>query len=186
MLILVGTALTVNGKEKDSKNFKLEVMDQGKKVILMYNAPDIKKVKVEILKGNDVIFSERIHSGKFQRPYNLSGLKDGKYTLKISDGDGESTEEIEIKSNFYAADFQHVTIKKAFNSKDKIVITAMSGKDDVFKIKIYDENNNKTYTYYQDVKNSSGKVYRLKDAETINYTIEITNSEDKLLKKITL
>lgn len=184
LLFLVGTTFMANANENISKNYNLVVKDQGKKLELFYTSDEVKNVKIRIVNSKGkILFSEKINSDRFLRPYDLSSLKDGKYFLEIS-VDGVRTKEEFIKgSNHYSPNLQHVKITKNQESEEKFVFTAISDIRDTFSIKIFNEYGVLVHHSYEDINPSFSKVFVLKKADVKDYTVEVTNSRNKILKK---
>lgn len=187
ILFFVSSVSMINAKEKHAESVKLEVKEFGKKLELTYRSAEADFVKIKILNNKGrVVFSERINRDKFIRPYNISNLKDGTYSVEVSDGEKTYTQSFEKRSSFYPADFQFVDIRKAKSDEDKIIVTALSGKKDVFFVKIYNDEGVLVHGSYQNVAYSSGKVYQIKNADKEKYTIEVSNGNEELLKKVVL
>lgn len=187
ILFLAGTTFMANANENVSKNYNLIVKDQGKKLELFYTSEEVKNVRVKIFNSNGtVLFSERINSAKFLRPYDLSSLKDGKYFLEITI-DGVTTKEEFVKgANLHSPDFQLVKITKNQEDEEKFIFTAISGEKDIFSIKIYNAHGKLVHQSSADVNPSFSKVFILKNADVKDYIVEVTNGNSKVLKKVIL
>lgn len=182
-LLFAGVAVA---KEKEKSNADVKVTVKENTVKVFYLAEAKHQVKVQILDENQqIVFSERIKSDKFMRPYNISKLKDGKYFVKVIDDSGvEVVDEIVKSQSVLPTDLQYVLLKQL--EGPKFALIAGSGMSDTFHMVVKDEDNQVVYEAYKDVNNPAGSVYNIKDSKSENFKVEVTNDNGEAVKVVIL
>lgn len=138
-----------------------------------YTSAKAGDVKVSILNKNErVVFSETIKriSG-FVRPYNLTGLTAGEYTVIIEDKNGSRKEVV---------DYSAGKIDKLINivrlpEDGKYLLSVKSKASDKINVNVYDGNNKLIHSEARDIKSDFAEVLNLKSIN--EFTIEITDSQ---------
>ena len=74
-------------------------LQEGNSFHLVYNVPDEKYVKINIVNEQDrVVFTEVFRNqGSFRRPYNMEKLPKGEYTFKITGRMGTYTQLVTVE-----------------------------------------------------------------------------------------
>ncbi|MBX2896018.1 MAG: hypothetical protein KF763_11280 [Cyclobacteriaceae bacterium] len=146
-----------------------------------YTSVQVGDVKISILdKKNRNVYSETLKKvSGFVRPYNLSGLAAGEYTVVIADKNGVRKEQV---------DYSAGKIDKLINimrlpEEGKFLLSVKSKASDIINVNVYDQDNRLIHSQVRDIKNDFAEVLNLKEIN--QFTIEISDSQGilKTLKK---
>ncbi|HNT51377.1 MAG TPA: hypothetical protein PKK67_12365 [Cyclobacteriaceae bacterium] len=141
-----------------------------------YSSGQTEDVKIAILnKKNKVIFSETIKKASgFLRPYNLSGLDAGTYTVVVEHGNSFQKEQF----TYSAGRIEKLINIMRLPEEGKYLLSVKSKASDVVNVNVYDRDNKLIHSQSHDVKDDFAEVLNLK---AINqFTIEISDSQGVL------
>ncbi len=137
VLMIFGTLSMASSKHAISITpSEFAFMKDGSVVRILYKAEHHNKVKISIEneKGT-VVFSEYIQTKDgFVRPYNLSGLPTGTYTLKLSGKAGSYSEVFSIEAKKEIV----YNVLQLKDEPSKYVLTIPSAKTGKVKVSVYD------------------------------------------------
>ncbi len=133
------------------------------------------KVRLEILSASGkLVHSESFkNTSGFVRPYNLSNLSEGEYTIVLTDEFGKQIEKVNLAKPASAAIIASV-IELAEES-DKFVVVVPKQGEETINIKIFNANNELLIS--NDIKASGdySGLYNLKKVASSSYTFEISS-----------
>ncbi|HEX8038336.1 MAG TPA: T9SS type A sorting domain-containing protein [Chryseosolibacter sp.] len=165
ILILVFVALTIgqaNAKGVDPKApLGMSVIKSGNICKLFYRGEVAGDIEVTIYNENGrAVFSEVIRNkDNFMRPYNLSTLPEGNYTIALNDG---QTTRVEKITHFNRKDVRAVRLIKVNNAEHKYLLAISNEGNDVLTITVFDQHNSLIYKGTEHVNGDFAKVYNLK------------------------
>lgn len=140
-----------------------------------YKSNEAGKVKISIFgAAHELVFTEtlaRIES--FVRPYNLSNLAQGEYTIVVEDRNGRSEEKIDYTFKKVSS---AVEITKIANEADKYLLNIQNSERDLIQVRIYDNDGNLLHEQSMSVKGSFSVIYNLSKVKT-NPVFEVTGSD---------
>lgn len=146
-----------------------------------YTNQDAQKVKVTIYnESGKKVFGEIIqNSNGFVRPYNMSELPAGNYTIEVADKQ-------EVKSFEFAyntkSDDNNLTAFVNRYTNNKFLLGLGNGSNDAVTIQILNHKNEVVYTANEVVANQFAQLFNI---ETVNGTITFQVLKgDKLIKEI--
>ncbi|MBX2917190.1 MAG: hypothetical protein KF856_18120 [Cyclobacteriaceae bacterium] len=144
-----------------------------------YTSAQVGDVKISILdKKNRNVYSETIKKvSGFVRPYNLSGLSAGDYTIVIADKNGVRKEKIA----YSAGKIDKVINVVRLPETGKYLLSIKSKASDVINVNVYDQDNRLIHSQVRDIKSDFAEVLNLKEIN--QFTIEISDSQG-ILKTI--
>ncbi|SRR5258706_10115152 len=188
-LAAMGCVVVFGGPNYGSES-KVAVLKNGDVFKVIYQGPAESIVKVTIFDADEqVIFTEKIISDKFMRPYNFSQLPKGEYKICIDDPSGKHVENLSYtdteKAEEQVADLDnkewnaHITKLKGAENKYMVVIPHDA--DDEVAINIYDQNQQLVFSEQQKIEKDFAKVYVLKDLE--GGSIRVINQTSKKEKR---
>lgn len=138
----------------------MAVIKNGTTFKLYYKGAEQSDVKISIVDDTHrVVFSEVLKKvDGFVRPYNLSSLPEGKYTIELSNKNGKVIENInhELKT---PQRFAHV--HKVAGAEGKFLVTLSNKGADNITVKIFDGSNNELYKDQSEVIDDFARVYNL-------------------------
>jgi hypothetical protein len=140
---------------------------------LLYKSEKAQHVKISLLdESGKTIFNETLKSTKgFVRPYNFSGVDEGKYAIQVQDESGTTVEKINHVSE---KNEKSVSVIK-LDDLNKYVLRIVSPQKDDVTINIYDRNSNLVHTENQTVDKGFAQIYNMKDLQS--FTIEVTDGK---------
>ena len=141
-----------------------------------YTSVQAGDVKVSILNQKDqTVFSETIKKiSGFVRPYNLTGLAAGKYTIVIQDKNGKREEVV----NYSAGKIEKLINIVRLPEDGKYLLSVKSNASDKINVNVYDRDNRLIHSEARDIKKDFAEVLNLKSIN--EFTIEITDSQGVL------
>lgn len=171
--VVLSTLVFAKEADKPSPGSSVSVVKvEGSSLFkLLYKSEKAQNVKISLLdeKGNS-IFNETLKSTKaFVRPYNFSGVDEGRYIIHVQDENGVTEEKI---NHVAAKDEKWVGLTK-LDEKGKYVLRITSLQKDDVTINVYDRNATLLHTETQSVDKGFAQVYNLKDVAL--FTIEVTD-----------
>lgn len=177
--VLLGVATSAFAKRTTGAD--MAVVKTNESVFkVFYQAAEKSTVQVRIANAaGEIIFKESIKNiDGFVRPYNLSQLPKGSYSLTVDNGKNIRTELIE--------NHQPVTQKaihfELLDNRQKVAITAYASREVGWVIKVLDDQHREIYKALHKVNGQFGKIFRIKNA--VSYTIEV-HDENGMLKSFT-
>ena len=109
------------------------------------------------------IFSEKIRQPEgFVRPYNLSELERGIYTIIVSNGIGSIVRDIELKTPVPQEAFATHAMKLDFPNGSRYLLTVPEQGLSEVTVEVYDSNHNLLYEHEVDTRHGYAKVYNIK------------------------
>ena len=171
--VVLSTLVFAKEADKPSPGSSVSVVKvEGSSLFkLLYKSEKAQNVRVSLIdeKGNS-IFNETLKSTKgFIRPYNFSGVDEGRYTIHVQDENGVTEEKI---NHVAAKDEKWVGLTK-LDEKGKYVLRITSLQKDDVTINVYDRNATLLHTETQAVDKGFAQVYNFKDVNL--FTIEVTD-----------
>jgi hypothetical protein len=141
-----------------------------------YTSVQAGDVKITILDKKDRnVFSETLKKvSGFVRPYNLSGLSAGEYTIVIADKNGVRKEKVD----YSAGKIDKVINIVRLQEDGKYLLSVKSKASDKINVNVYDRNSKLIHSETRDVKSDFAEVLNLKKIN--DFTIEITDSQGVL------
>jgi hypothetical protein len=147
---------------------------------LYYKSGKPQKVKISLIdeKGNS-IYSEMLKTKKgFVRPYNLDGVNEGHYAIRVEDETGT----VEKKIDYVSAKMESwVGLTKMAGEESKYALRVGLSKADDVTINIYDENSTLLHSETQHVDGGFAKLYNMKGVQS--FTVEVVDSNG-LIKSV--
>lgn len=154
------------------------VVKSGSTFKVSYNREESSNVKVSIFNDHgQLVFSEVIHKvSSFVRPYNFSGLPEGRYTIEINDGNSKIIESVLHEKTRSEKHVKWVPV----NGEDQKFVLSVSNKGtDVITVNIYDVWGNLKHTETQKITGDFAKVYNLKKISG-SVLVEVADSKGNI------
>lgn len=100
MVLSMQVALAGGGTANRVEPDRVEIKQEGRRVLLRYLQSTLKPVSVTILtEKGQVLFREQIkQAGAFERPYDFSALPAGNYLLEVKDAEGTLTTDVQLSA----------------------------------------------------------------------------------------
>lgn len=177
LLTVLSSAVFASEGESTTAKASTEVRKSETQVFnLVYKGATSERVDVRIVDENDnILFSESIKNlNAFARPYNLSQLPEGTYTIKVTDSNGTKVHEIHNYKNpakVVEKSLHFVRLTKVTDGKYQLTI-GNQGVNDA-QIEIYDNNQNLLYRNTELLNGNYAKVYNLQQVDAKTVSIEI-------------
>lgn len=170
-VIVTGSAFAV------APDSRFSVLNAGKLVKVCYKSGKETNVKIRIInEKSQEVYAETIQrTSGFIRPYNLSSLPKGNYTVLMSDG-GEWIEEkisIEEKEEAKAKGVFHII--RIADQKNKFLVMIGAGQKHDVNINVYDRSGNVIHT---EKRTANAEFAEMLNLEKIDgaFTIELSDS----------
>jgi hypothetical protein len=163
LFMIAGATVFAGRIDNPSKATNMAIIRNGTVVKVIYK-PEISGVaKVSITNSKGVeIFKEHIRSKNgFSRPYNIGRLPVGTYTVKVSDADGDYTEEIVIAPG---KEFTY-KVDKLAGDENKYALFIPETEAVEVDVRIYTTNGGLLYKATEAIQNSFARVYNLRNVE---------------------
>ncbi|UII27345.1 hypothetical protein LVD15_02640 [Fulvivirga maritima] len=174
LLIVSSTAFASTELDKSKVNISLS---SDKEVYtLSYKGGDSKKVYVEIISSEGkTIFSEYIKvDGAFNRPYNLSELPAGEYTLKLRDRNGVTTRTI----NHGISNTKETKHFINLRAKDRKYQLTIASTEKTAKVRIF-KNGQEIYSALKDIKNGYSEIFNLEQLDPAQqYELQVIMNDE--------
>lgn len=157
LTVLSSAVFAIEDKPKASVG--VGVMKSGTSVKVFYRGEKKSNVKVAIMNEDGrLVFSELLKdTDNFMRPYDLSKMQAGEYTISLHDADGIRTEKVKIGYRTALPSMRLVALKK---TPGKYMLRVPNKKSERLQIRIFNKGN----VVYEGLENISGdfaKVYDL-------------------------
>jgi hypothetical protein len=163
VLFIFSTMVFATGKDDPSaESSNMAVTKSGSMVKVYYKSDSPSLTKIEIIdKEGRSVFSETLKSKQgFMRPYNLSSLPAGTYTVKVSDDSGVKSELVTIG----AEETMPYVVKKIQSDMNKYALLIPGGNADQAVVSIY-ESDRLIHRHTENVKSGFAQIYNLKQIQ---------------------
>jgi hypothetical protein len=172
MLVTFGVVAGSVSGVADEGSAGVAIVNNGTTLKLYYKGTAEANVKVSILnESGKTVFTEVLRNiDGFVRPYNLSGIADGKYTIEVSDKNTTHTEKIVVGAP-RKADIAHLQRIKGDAGKYLLTVPAREAKDINVRIMADDR---VIYEQVEAISSDFARIYNLKKV-TGALTFEITD-----------
>jgi hypothetical protein len=153
------SGVKANDTEKPTSEAGLAVMKSKTGFKVLYKGAKKSDIKITIYNAQgQTIHKERLrNTDNFARPYNLTGMSEGDYTVEVRDGDGSRVKKINY-SNKKPQLLAKLTAIPGETSKYVLTVGKMSGVSNV-SVRIYDERGEIVYDVIETVAKDFAKVY---------------------------
>jgi hypothetical protein len=158
MLTLVSSVALAGGIDNPKASSKMAIMQKDEDHIqLFYKSNKEATIEVSIYDAdNRLAFTELIRkSDGFIRPYDLSAMKEGDYTVVVNDGSEKFVEKITVKNSKEILLSNVISMKK----EGSFLLTVADEKAQHFTITISDENDNVLYRKTESFDKQYSKIY---------------------------
>lgn len=148
---------------------------------VVYKAAEVGKVKISIFdEKHELIFTETLNNVEsFVRPYNLSNLDQGQYTIVVEDKNGRTEEKVNYTFKKVES---AVEITKIANELNKYLFTAQNTEADQIVVRIYDQESNLLHEQSMTVNGKVNVVFNLNEVKTTpTFVVTGSNGEMKTI-----
>lgn len=184
LLTVLSTVAFATGDEKDKLNAKasVEVKMEGAQIFnLIYKGENSEKVDIRIYdESKRLVFSESIKKyDAFSRPYNLSNLPEGIYTVVVKDANGTINKSVENYTsrsgssenvNFNLVRFHEV-------AQDKYKLTIINKGVTNAEVKIYDKTGDLLYVKNEKLTGNFALLYNLSLVNAKTVKVKLNGAE---------
>lgn len=176
--VLISTLAFANGidEPKESASSVAVSNSMGSTLVkVYYKADQSGTVKVSILKGRQVLFTETLTKvSGFMRPYNFENLNAGNYTVQIEDKFGKREEHLAYEGGRIE---KYISIVK-LAQQGKYLLSVNSMAADQISVNVYNEKNEVVHSETKKVDSTFAEVLNIKDIN--KFTIEVSDSQGVL------
>ncbi|WP_127123515.1 hypothetical protein [Chryseotalea sanaruensis] len=158
MLTIVSSVVLAGGIDNPKASSKIAIMQKDADHIqLFYKNTKVTTIEVSIYDTeNKLLFTEVIRkSDGFIRPYDLSAMKKGEYTVVVNDGTEEFVEKINTSNRKVLLLSNVISMKK----KDSFLLTVADEKAKRFTVRITDQNDRVLYEQEESLNKQYSKIY---------------------------
>jgi hypothetical protein len=158
MLTMVSSVALAGGIDNPKASSKMAIMQKDEDHIqLFYKSNKEATIEVSIYDAdNKLTFTELIRkSDGFIRPYDLSAMKEGDYTVVVNDGSEKFVEKISVKNSKEVVLSNVISMKK----EGSFLLTVADKKAQHFTVTISDENDNVLYKQTESLDKQYSKIY---------------------------
>jgi hypothetical protein len=166
--VVLMSAVNAKDGEKSKSSAGVAIMKNGTVFKLFYKAETKGTVRIAIYnEKNDKLYSETLrHISNFMRPYNFSTLKEGEYTIEVTDESGKVLKKVSyINKPSPSRDGKQIYLKSLPGNSDKYVLSVNSKSKDVLSIRIYDNLNQILYNSKEAISGDFSRIYRVKNKQ---------------------
>jgi hypothetical protein len=176
VLAAVSGAVNANVIDNPKSNTGLALMKSEKGFKVFYKGSKAGTVKVSILnaKGENIYQETLKNVESFMRPYNLTSMTEGDYSIEITSPEGKQIEKFSYSKHKVEKLMNLLHVKDA-DGKYVLTVANKNGNDQL-KVNIYDKNYNLVYTGVEQINGDFAKVYDLKSLGK-NFIFEVKDSE---------
>jgi flagellar hook assembly protein FlgD len=138
VLILFGTTVLASGKNSSAFTPSgVALVKNGAVIKVVYKSAQHATVKISIENENGKIFFSEFITSKdgFVRPYNLSRLPSGNYTVKVSDKSGIHSEVITMEGKEEIVYY----VRQLKNEPSKYLLTIPAASSDLVLVLVYED-----------------------------------------------
>ncbi len=158
MLTIVSSVALAGGIDNPKASSKMAIMQKDADHIqLFYKSNKEATIEVSIYdEDNKLTFTEFIRkSDGFIRPYDLSAMKEGDYTVVVNDGSEKFVEKISVKNSKEILLSNVISLKK----EGSFLLTVADKKAQRFTVTITDENDAVLYRQTESLDKQYSKIY---------------------------
>ncbi|HEY0740503.1 MAG TPA: hypothetical protein VGD40_03540 [Chryseosolibacter sp.] len=172
VLAVVSGGVMANGIDNPKANTGLALMKSEKGFKVFYKGSKAGTVRVTITnsKGEHIHQETLKNVESFMRPYNLSSITEGEYTIEINSPDGKQIEKFSYSKNKVEKLMNLLHVKDA-DGKYVLTVSNKNGSDRL-TVNIYDQNYNLVYTGTEEISGDFAKIYDLRSLGK-NFTFEV-------------
>jgi hypothetical protein len=176
-LVTFTGAVHAYGVDAPKASSTMAVVKSGSTFKLFYKGVKRGSVKVTIYNEiGESVYSETLrHVSNFVRPYNLSSLKKGTYSIEIIDDNGKRTENLDY-TDVSAKGNKIIFLKALPGAPHKYILSMNNKKSDVLSIDIFNKNNDLLYSSTEKTSGDFSKIYNLDKSET-NVVFQVTDKQ---------
>ena len=173
LTVLVGVVNANVDKPKSPAGMAVVKSVSGFK--LFYQGEKRGDVKVTIYNASgQVVHKETLRNiESFVRPYNLTSLSDGDYTVELI---GEDGRQVKTVSYSVAKNGKHMKLIRLAGTENKYFLAVANTGTDALRIKIYNESNTLIFNELEKIDGNFGKIYRLENVGK-DFRFEITDRQ---------
>jgi hypothetical protein len=176
LVVLAAVSGGVNAKIVDEPKATTGValMKSENGVKVFYKGSKAGTIKVSILnsRGENIYHETLKNTESFMRPYNLSSITEGEYTIEIVSPEGKQVEKFSYSKNKVEKLMNLLPMTKA---EGKYVLTVANKNGvDKLKVNIYDKEYRLVYSGTEEITGDFAKVYDLGSLGK-NFMIEVTD-----------
>lgn len=157
----------------------MSVVKSGEVIKLFYRGEKTGNVRVAIYNenGHEVYAETFRKTENFMRPYNISALPEGNYTIALRDEQGTRTQKITHRAGEHKR-IAHLTRLSSLG-KNKYMLAVPNDGRDALTVKIFNERNELLYENTEVIVGDFAKLYNLNKL-TGNHTFEIVDGSGKV------
>lgn len=172
VLLVTGTVVFASGVTNSSTTSRMAIIRNGSVIKVIYKPESASFAKVSIVNSQGVeIFRDYVKTKNgFSRPYNISRLPAGTYTVKVSDSTGDRSEEIVVGSSKKSFTYK---VDKLTGEENKYALFIPVTDVKKVDVLIYNRTGDLVYRTTETIKNSFARIYNLKKVEgEVNFVVE--------------
>ncbi|MDN4164473.1 hypothetical protein QWY31_03115 [Cytophagales bacterium LB-30] len=146
-----------------------------------YRSNEVSRVSVAIYNSNNErVFNETLMMNAFVRPYNLSSMGEGEYTIEISDKNGKTVEKV----NYKRARIQSmVQVSKVAKFQGKYLLRITNTANEFVTVRIFNQNEEMIHENSFRVTGDFATVYNLEQVEgNLTFEVEGQNGTNAIIK----
>lgn len=144
-----------------------------------YKSTEVGKVKVSIFnESQELVFTETLTNVEsFVRPYNLSNLSQGEYTIVVEDKNGKNEQKVNYTFNKVES---AVEVIKIANEANKYLLSVQNNESDLIQVRIYDNEHNLLHEQSMTVNGKFSVIYNLNKVKTApTFVVTGSNGEPR-------
>jgi hypothetical protein len=146
--------------------------EKGFKVFYKGSKSGTVKVTITNAEGENIFKETLKNVESFMRPYDLSSIEEGDYTIQISSAEGKQVEKFSYTQN-KVEKLMHLIKLKDSNGKFVLTVPNKNGAGRL-KVNIYDQNYRLVYNATEDITGDFAKVYDLESLGK-NFIFEVND-----------
>lgn len=175
VLAVVSSGVMANGIDNPKANTGLALMksEKGFKVFYKGSKPGTVRVTIMNSKGENIFQETLKNVESFMRPYNLTSITEGDYSIEINSPDGKQIEKFSYSKKKVEKLMNLLHVKDG-DGKFVLTVSNKTGEDEL-KVNIYDQNYNLVYTGTEQISGDFAKIYDLSSLGK-NFTFEVKDS----------
>ncbi|MEP2773046.1 MAG: T9SS type A sorting domain-containing protein [Fulvivirga sp.] len=183
LLTVLSTVAFATGDEKDKLNAKasVEVKMEGAQIFnLIYKGENSEKVDIRIYdESKRLVFSESIKKyDAFSRPYNLSNLPEGIYTVVVKDANGTINKSVENYTSRSSENVNFGLIRFNEVAQDKYKLTIINNGVANAEVKIYDKTGDLLYVKNEKLTGNFALLYNLSLVNAKTVKVRLNGAEN--------